>query len=124
VRNITGLHGRRRRPFHRRSCVAEPAVLILDRGLTELTQVSFALAGSGAQGGKDGASLPDDGAVQFEGKLYDGPMPKNEVLAKIAEMSAEDQGEIDLWILGATVPVLTQLATIVRKSGGTRALVR
>jgi hypothetical protein len=83
--------------------------------LTQITGIPFRLAGSGAQSGIDGgASYPDDG-VCFEAKRYSGQLPKNEVLAKIAEVSIQDKGDVDLWILGATTAVTSQSANDIEK---------
>lgn len=85
--------------------------------LGEITNVPFRLASSGSQFGVDGKALyPGDG-VCFEGKRYGAKIPRNEVLAKIAELSVRDDGDIDLWILGASAPVGAQLADDVRKVG-------
>jgi hypothetical protein len=50
--------------------------------LTEVTKTTFSLAKSGSQGGIDGQSTLNCGAISFEGKLYDNDVPKNEVLSK------------------------------------------
>lgn len=76
--------------------------------LTDITKTSFGLAKSGSQRGKDGQSVLNAGVTSFEGKLYKGRVPKNEVLSKIAEIAADDDGEADLWILGSTGTVSTQ----------------
>jgi hypothetical protein len=85
--------------------------------LSEIAKTPFALAQSGSQGGKDGASALDAGAISFEGKLYTDGVPKNEVITKIAEVGARDEGGSDLWILGSTGTVSTQISETVAKIG-------
>jgi hypothetical protein len=76
--------------------------------LTDIAKASFGMADSGSQRGKDRQSVLNDGAISFEGKLYDETVPKNEILTKIAETAADD-GAADLWILGSTRTVATQV---------------
>lgn len=90
---------------------------LLSATLTEIIGVPFRLAGSGPQFGVDGKAAYVDDAVCFEGKRYDGSIPRTEVLTKIAELSIGDKGDIDLWILGATTQVRTQLVDDVRELG-------
>lgn len=66
----------------------------------------FRLAGSGSQHGKDGGT---PAGVVFEAKRYDAALPASEILIKIADLITLDKPP-DLWILGATVGVKTQLA--------------
>jgi hypothetical protein len=76
--------------------------------LTEILKVLFVLAKSGSQRGRDGDSSLSDQAIKFEAKLYNDAVPKNQVLSKLAEISADEQGQTDLWILGSTGPVAVQ----------------
>ena len=84
--------------------------------LCEISMVPFRLAGSGSQFGVDGKPAYEGDAVCFECKRYDGPVPKNEVLSKIAEVPLSDP-EIDIWVLCATSPIRVQIAELVRKRG-------
>ena len=79
---------------------------LLANVLSHITGHDFRLAGSGAQHGKDGGA---DNGVVFEAKRYDSAIPTPEVLTKVAELITLDRPP-DLWILGATVGVKTQLA--------------
>jgi hypothetical protein len=63
--------------------------------LTDLTKRTFALASSGSQRGKDGQSALD-GAIAFEGKLYEDAVAKDQILAKIAEIAGDEDGETGL----------------------------
>lgn len=90
---------------------------LLSVTLTEITGIPFRLAGSGSQFGVDGKATYAADAVCFEAKRYDGNIPRTEILAKVAELSIEDKGDIDLWILGATSQVRTQLVDDVRDVG-------
>ncbi len=85
--------------------------------LTEITKTTFGLANSGSQRGKDGQSVLNDGAISFEGKLYDEKVPKNEILSKIAEIAADDDGAADLWIVGSTGTVPTQVVNTANTLG-------
>ncbi len=90
---------------------------LLSAVLTEIIGVPFRLAGSGSQFGVDGKSVYEFDAVCFEGKRYDGKIPRDKVLSKIAEVALNDAGNIDLWVLGATSAVSTQLAKDVQRLG-------
>src|SRR6202050_112207 len=76
--------------------------------LTDILNVQFVLAKAGSQRGRDGDSTLSDQAIKFEAKLYNEAVPKQQVLSKLAEISADEQGQTDLWILGATGPVAAQ----------------
>ncbi len=86
--------------------------------LTEACGQPFRLASSGSQRGRDGDSAFDAGATYFEAKRYEGKIPKQEISAKLAEVIANDQGQVDTWILGATSPVSAQDAMHFRKLAG------
>lgn len=82
---------------------------LLAQVLSGITGYDFRLAKSGHQQGKDGGNAPWTATtITFEGKRYKGPIPRNEVLAKIPALKAAP-GQPDLWVLGATVEVGTQL---------------
>lgn len=87
---------------------------LLAAALTEIAGVPFRLAGSGSQFGLDGKAAYETDGVCFEGKRYDGDIPRTEVLAKIADLSIRDTSYTDLWVLGATTEVKTQLVDEVR----------
>lgn len=78
--------------------------------LAEISGVPFRLSGSGSQFGMDGKSAYEDDAICFEAKRYDRKIPKNEVITKIAELTIDGGSGVDLWVLGATTSVSTQLA--------------
>lgn len=84
--------------------------------LTDLTKRTFALASSGSQRGKDGQSALD-GAIAFEGKLYEDTVAKDQILSKIAEIAGDEEGETELWILGSTGPVSTQHINTAKRAG-------
>jgi hypothetical protein len=84
--------------------------------LREISGVPFRLAVSGSQFGVDGKSAYEGDAICFEGKRYDGTVPKNEVLSKIAELSITNT-KTDIWVLGATSQIGSQLADNARGLG-------
>lgn len=84
--------------------------------LTDLTKRTFALASSGSQYGKDGASA-FDGVIAFEGKLYDAAVPQDQVLSKIAQIVGDPEGNTELWILGSTGPVSSQHIKLAQSVG-------
>ena len=65
----------------------------------------FRLASSGSQRGRDGDSAFDAGATYFEAKRYSGNVPKAEIATKLMDLVADDQGQVDTWIIGATSPI-------------------
>ena len=85
--------------------------------LTEIAKTRFDLAKSGSQRGKDGQSVLNAGAMSFERKLYEERVPKNEVYSKLAEIVADDAGNVDLWILGSTGTIATQDRDTIAKMG-------
>jgi hypothetical protein len=85
--------------------------------LTDLTKRTFALASSGSQRGKDGQSVLNNGAIAFEGKLYEDAVAKDQILSKIAEIAVDEEGQTELWILGSTGPISTQHIDTARKAG-------
>lgn len=83
--------------------------------LGQLTGQSFRLATSGTQRGRDGDSAFDGGATYFEAKRYKDEISKSDIAIKFFDLSNDDAGKVDLWILGATCGVGAQLATDIRK---------
>jgi len=84
--------------------------------LREISGVPFRLARSGSQFGVDGMPAYEGDTICFEGKRYDGTVPRNEVLSKIAELSIHGT-ETDIWVLGATSQIGSQLADDARLLG-------
>ncbi|MDA5633151.1 MULTISPECIES: hypothetical protein [Rhizobium/Agrobacterium group] len=76
--------------------------------LGRLTGQTFRLAKSGTQRGRDGDSAFDGGATYFEGKRYETSPDKKEIFAKLGDLAIDDEGQVDLWILGATCEVAAQ----------------
>ena len=76
--------------------------------LGKITGHVFRLASSGSQYGKDGEAVSSTSHISFEGKLYTSDISKNEVLGKATEIIGSAQTP-DVWILGATVGVKTQI---------------
>lgn len=89
---------------------------LIGTALTEICGVPFRLASSGSQFGIDGKPAYDGDALCFEGKRYDKSIPRAEVLSKIAEFSITDSAA-DIWILGSTTQVGSQLADSARALG-------
>jgi hypothetical protein len=89
---------------------------LIGTALREISGVPFRLAGSGYQFGVDGKSAYAEDAICFEGKRYKGNIPREAILTKIADLSIHDN-ETDIWVLGATSPITTQLADDARKLG-------
>ena len=89
--------------------------------LTKLTGIPFRLAASGLQGGIDGKSSFSADEVCFEGKRYDGPVPRNEIITKIADLARNEAAD-RLWVLGASTEVSTQIADDVRTDGDKNAV--
>ncbi len=76
--------------------------------LAEVTGQPFRLASSGTQRGRDGDSAFDQGATYFEAKRYDGKIPKERIAVKLMEILADEQGQVDTFIVGATSPIPAQ----------------
>jgi hypothetical protein len=89
----------------------------LQTTLSELTGIPFRLAASGLQGGVDGDAVFKEDAVCFEAKRYSGNIQRGEVLTKIADLARNNSAADRLWVLGATIPISTQLANDVRDDG-------
>ena len=90
--------------------------------LCEISGVPFRLARSGSQFGVDAKPAYEGDAICFEGKRYDGKVPRPEVLSKIAELSIKDT-ENDIWVLGATSSIGSQLADDARELGAKNGIV-
>jgi len=84
--------------------------------LSEIGGVPYRLANSGSQYGIDGKVAFEGENIGFEAKRYDKAIPRTEVLSKIAEVSINSP-KTDLWILGATTAVSSQLADDITKLG-------
>jgi hypothetical protein len=84
--------------------------------LSEICEQPFRLASSGSQRGRDGDSAFDAGATYFEAKLYSGEVPRTAVASKLLELSIDDKGQVDTWILCATSPISSQHAELYRQS--------
>ena len=76
--------------------------------LGKITGHVFRLASSGSQYGKDGEAVSSTSHISFEGKLYATPISQNEVLGKATQIIGSAKIP-DVWILGATVEVKTQI---------------
>ena len=75
----------------------------------------FRLASSGTQRGRDGDSAFDGGATYFETKLYEGKVPKEKVAVKMADLVADDQGQVDTFIICSTSSIPALYAKDFRK---------
>lgn len=82
--------------------------------LAKLTGQSFRLARSGTQRGRDGDSAFDGGETMFEGKRYESSPGKSEIAAKLVDLATDNDGQVDLWVLGATCEVAAQTVTDAR----------
>ena len=84
--------------------------------LHKITGVPFRLASSGSQHGIDGRATYAADAICFECKRYKDPVPRNEVLSKISDLSIHDS-QTDIWVLSATSQIRSQLADDARALG-------
>lgn len=89
---------------------------LIGAALREISGVPFRLAASGSQFGVDGMSTYEGDAISFEGKRYDGRVPREQILYKIAELTLNGTNT-DIWVLGATSQIPTQLAKDARELG-------
>lgn len=94
---------------------------LVAEALYEISGVPFRLAGSGSQFGVDGKPAYEGDTIYFECKRYKGKVPRNEVLAKIAELSINNS-ETGIWVLGATSRIRSQLADDARALGNTNGI--
>jgi hypothetical protein len=90
---------------------------LIGAALREITGIPFRLAASGLQGGIDGKAAFDGDDICFEGKLYNGAIPRAEVITKIADLTRNGVRSDLVWVLGATSQVQSQLADQVRADG-------
>lgn len=90
---------------------------LIAAALHEITGVPFRLASSGRQFGIDGKHAYDVDSICFEGKRYDGKIPREKVITKIADLARSGSHPDLVWVLGATTSVDTQLAADVRDDG-------
>ena len=81
--------------------------------LNKLTGVPFRLAGSGSQFGVDAKPAYESDSICFEAKRYDDAIPREKILSKLAELSSD----VDLWVLGTTSRVPSQLVDNIRDRG-------
>ena len=89
---------------------------LIGEALREITGVPFRLARSGSQFGVDGRASHQADPICFEGKRYSGRLPRNEVLAKLTDVRLHQQ-DTDIWVLGATSQVGSQLTDDARQLG-------
>lgn len=94
---------------------------LIAKVLGEIVGHPFRLAGAGSQHGKDGEAKFDAGHITFEGKLYSGTINKNEVLSKLTEIIGGSEIP-DLWTLGATIEIKTQISTPLRETAKKNAI--
>jgi hypothetical protein len=90
---------------------------LIAAALHEITGVPFRLASNGRQFGIDGKHAYDADSICFEGKRYDGKIPREKVITKIADLARSGSHPDLVWVLGATTSVDTQLADDVRNDG-------
>ncbi|WP_285412599.1 hypothetical protein [Pseudomonas sp. lyk4-40-TSB-59a] len=90
--------------------------------LTTVTGIPFRLAASGLQGGMDGDAVLRTDTACFEAKRYAGPVPRNEVLTKIADLSRKSEAPDRLWVLAATSEISAQLAKALQEDGDKQAI--
>jgi len=90
---------------------------LIAAALHEITGAPFRLASSGRQFGIDGKHVYDADSICFEGKRYDGKIPREKVITKIADLARGGSHPDLVWVLGATTSVDTQLAADVRDDG-------
>ncbi|MFH1237944.1 MAG: hypothetical protein V1491_00720 [archaeon] len=84
--------------------------------LREITGAPFRLAGSGFQFGVDGKPTYKSDSICFEAKRYVDKVPRSEIISKIADLSIRNP-DTDVWVLGATSQVSSQLADDAHKLG-------
>lgn len=85
--------------------------------LSEVTRRSFTIASAGSQHGKDGQSALDGGEVVFEAKRYDDDVQKDKIYPKIVEIAADATGTTELYIVGATSRISTQIMDTLKAAG-------
>ena len=88
--------------------------------LYEITGIPFRLAVGGLQFGVDGKPTHGQDNICFEAKLYKNYVPRDRVISKIAGLRDTDT---DIWVLGATCKIGSQLADEARQLGNDRGIV-
>ena len=83
----------------------------------EITGVHFRLAASGRQDGIDGATTSTGETIVFECKRYNGPIPRSDLVAKLADFARRCKAIDTMWVLVATVEIPTQLASELTADG-------
>lgn len=78
---------------------------LVARALAALTGMTFRLAKSGSQFGRDGATPSGPFSIAMEAKRYSTSVPLQELAGKATLAAFDLAGEIDLWVLAATVEV-------------------
>lgn len=78
--------------------------------LGDIAGMGFRVAGGGSQHGKDGEAVAETSHIAFEAKLYTTTINPNEVLSKIPKIAEISGDSLDLWVLGATIPINPNLA--------------
>lgn len=78
---------------------------LVARALAAFTGMTFRLARSGSQFGRDGATPSGPFSIAMEAKRYSSSVPLQELVGKATLAAFDLAGEIDLWVLAATVEV-------------------
>ena len=78
--------------------------------LAEISDQPFRIASSGTQRGRDGESESDEGAINFETKLHKGRVRKDQIAVKLVDLLADDQGQLDIFIICSTASISAQHA--------------
>jgi hypothetical protein len=94
---------------------------LLAEALAAFSGLTFRLAKSGSQFGRDGSSTLAPFAVALEAKRYDSDLRLEDLAGKVVVAGSELEGQIDLWALGATSNVgdvtLAKLTDILEQHG-------
>ena len=85
--------------------------------LTQITGIPFRLAASGRQDGIDGATTSTDETIAFECKRYDSPVPRGDLVTKIADFDRCRESIDAVWVVAATVKISTQTADDLNADG-------
>jgi len=94
---------------------------LLAEALAAFSGLTFRLAKSGSQFGRDGSSTPAPFAIALEAKRYDRDFRLEDLAGKVVVAGSELEGRIDVWALGATSSVgdvtLAKLTKILEQRG-------
>jgi hypothetical protein len=94
---------------------------LLAETLAAFSGLTFRLAKSGSQFGRDGSSTAAPFAIALEAKRYDSDLRLEELAGKVVVAGSELEGRIDVWALGATSNVgdgtLAKLTGILEQHG-------